>query len=172
MILMLKMKYMRKMIDVIRKSAFLMLACVTGAAFALPLDVPGAPIDIVRAEFGTFDVSNPRQTIFDPTFIVPHKEGERYGWVIEVSTTRPTLSVREEYLLPMSADAQKNTDPISEVLNTASQRRNQVSQRQLVPVDGKIYGEWAVGPSEPAGRRHLQVVIEGQVAASFEFDVK
>lgn len=52
------------------------------------------------------------------------------------------------------------------------QRRNQVSQRQLVPVDGRIYGEWEVAPGEPSGHRHLQVVIEGEVAASFEYDVK
>jgi hypothetical protein len=51
-------------------------------------------------------------------------------------------------------------------------RHNQISQRQLVPVEGKIYGEWEVGPNEPAGHRHLQVVIEDQVAASFEFEVK
>lgn len=157
---------------VLRKMLFLVCGGMATMGFASPLDVAGSPIDIVRAEFGTFDVSNPRQMIFDPTLRVPHKEGQRYGWIIELRTSRPTLSVREEYLLPMTAGAQKNTDPISEVLNTASQRRNQVSQRQLVPVDGKIYGEWAIGPSEPAGHRHLQVVIEGQVAASFEYDVK
>ena len=61
---------------------------------------------------------------------------------------------------------------MSESLDVPAQRRNQVSQRQLVPVEGKIYGEWAIGSSEPAGHRHLQVIIEGQVAASFEFDVR
>jgi hypothetical protein len=39
-------------------------------------------------------------------------------------------------------------------------------------VDGRIYGEWAFGPGEPAGRRHLQVIIEGQLGASFEYEVK
>ena len=43
---------------------------------------------------------------------------------------------------------------------------------QLVPVDGRIYGEWSVGPQEPAGPRRLEVVVEGQVAASFAFEVK
>ena len=51
-------------------------------------------------------------------------------------------------------------------------RRSQVIQRQMVPVDGQIYGEWAIGPQEPAGRRQLDVVIEGRVAASFEFEVR
>ena len=141
---------------------------LAGLACAAP-PVP-APVEIVRAEFGVFDASDPNQLLFVPTQVVPHRVGQRYGWIIELGTTRRSLSVREEYLLPNSA--KKATDPLSESLYVPLQRRNQVSQRQLVPVDGKIYGEWAIGPSEPAGRRHLQVVVEDQVAASFEFDVK
>ena len=60
----------------------------------------------------------------------------------------------------------------TEVLEFPQPRRNQVSQRQLVPVDDLITGEWEVGPSEPAGHRSLQVMVEGQVAAVFEYDVK
>jgi hypothetical protein len=41
-----------------------------------------------------------------------------------------------------------------------------------VPIDGRIYGEWIIGQGEPAGRRHLQVIVEGQVAGSFEYEVK
>ena len=80
--------------------------------------------------------------------------------------------MREEYLLPGPPKAANATDPLSDSLNIPIERRNQVSQRQLVPVEGKIYGEWAVGQNEPAGHRRLQVVIEGQVVASFEYEVK
>jgi len=52
------------------------------------------------------------------------------------------------------------------------ERRSQVSQRQLVPVDGRIYGEWSIGPQEPPGRRQLDVVVDGVVAASFDFEVR
>ena len=131
-----------------------------------------AAVEIVRAEFGTFDASNPRETLFAPTSIVPHKQGQRYGWIIEVRTGRRSLSVREEYLLPNPAKDQQTTESSRETLIIPFDRHNQVSQRQLVPVDGKIYGDWAIGPGEPAGHRHLQVVIEGQVAADFEYDVK
>ena len=128
------------------------------------------PVEIVSAEFGIFDDSNPQEMVFEPTGVVPHKVGQRYGWIIEVRGGKRSLSVREEYLLP--APAQKKADALSDSLNVPVQRRNQVSQRQLVPVDGKIYGEWAVGPNEPAGHRQLQVVVEGQVGALFEFDVR
>ena len=149
-----------------------LLAQMLCAALALAA-TPAAPVVIVGAEFGIFDASNPRELVFEAKDLVPHRIGQRYGWIIEVRTGKRSLSVSEEYLLPSGAPT--HTQPgnsSAEVWNIPQARRNQVSQRQLVPVDGKIYGEWAIGPNEPAGHRHLQVLIEGQVAASFEFDVK
>ena len=135
-------------------------------------DAVPVPVEIVSAEFGVFDASNSSDVTFGSTRVVPHREGQRYGWVIELRTAQRSLSVREEYLLPNPVKTPKSDNPIVADLEMPLYRHNQVSQRQLVPVDGKIYGEWEVGPSEPAGHRHLQVVIEDQVAASFEFDVK
>lgn len=150
-------------------------ACVAAISYAAPPSQAELPVKVVSAEFGIFDASNPRELVFEPTVVVPHRQGQRYGWIIEVHTSKSSLSVREEYLLPNAQNpskAEQVTDSLSESLSIPAQRRNQVSQRQLVPVDSKIYGEWAVGPNEPAGHRHLQVIIEGQVAASFEYDVK
>ena len=48
----------------------------------------------------------------------------------------------------------------------------QVSQRRLVPVEGKIYGEWEIGPQEPTGKRTLQVIVEGAEPVRFEYEVK
>ena len=141
-----------------------------GIFFAAATRAADVPVEIVSAEFGIFDDSNPQELVFEPASVVPHKVGQRYGWIIEVRTGKRSLSVREEYVLP--TPPQKDPDALSESLNVPIQRRNQVSQRQLVPVDGKIYGEWAVGPNEPAGHRQLQVVIEGQAAAVFQFDVR
>jgi len=131
-----------------------------------------APVVIVSAEFGLFDATNPKEPVFTPSQLVPHRENQRYGWVIEVQTSKRSLSVREEYLLPNASKLPKDQDALGESLNIATPKRNQISQRHLVPVDGKIYGEWAIGSSEPAGHRHLQVLIEDEVAAGFEFDVK
>ena len=129
---------------------------------------PAVPVKIVSAEFGVFDVSNPRETLFQPTRLVPHKVGQRYGWIIELVARQRSVSVREEYLLPSAAKASDGGG----VMVIPFERRNQVSQRQLVPVDGRIFGEWEIGPGEPPGRRHLEVVVEGEVVASFEYEVK
>ena len=149
-----------------------LLATTTATAVLAAEEVAPAAVEVLSAEFGIFDASDSREVAFGPTRVVPHREGQRYGWVIELRTTQRSLSVREEYLLPNPVKTPKSDNPIVADLEIPLYRHNQISQRQLVPVDGKIYGEWEVGPREPAGHRHLQVVIEDQVAASFEFDVK
>lgn len=149
----------------------LVLASVLFSGFVFAAPAAPSLVEVVHAEFGIFDTSNPRETLFEPSRIVPHKVGQRYGWVIDVKTSRRSLSVREEYLV---------SNPVKTVVPQAAgdtvvipfERRNQVSQRQLVPQEGRIFGEWEIGPGEPAGRRHLQVVVEGEVAASFEYEVK
>jgi hypothetical protein len=162
-----------------RRTLLFLMIFLSGVALAAPPNPKEAPVEIVSAEFGLFDASNPDELAFEPATVVPQKIGQRYGWVIEVRTSKRSLAVREEYLLPTAAtagasaaEAKAAADPAINTLNIPLLRRNQVSQRQLVPVDGRIYGEWAIGPGEPAGRRHLQVIIEGQLGASFEYEVK
>lgn len=146
----------------IRTFVFACLALAAGCVGAAP------PVEIVGAEFGVFEEVAPRELAFEPTRVVPHKEGQRYGWVIEVRTTKRRLSVREEYLLPSrTTDAGRKGDTMVIPLD----RRAQVSERQLAPVDGKIYGEWAVGPGEPPGSRRLEVIVEGQ-PVNFEYEVR
>ena len=151
-----------------RKIVVAVLVLMAGLASAAP-PAP-VPVVVLSAEFGAFNTSDKGEQTFTPATVVPHRVGQRYGWIIELANARRSLSVREEYLL--SSSAKPPSEPESESLFVALPRRNQVSQRQLVPVEGKIYGEWAIGPNEPAGHRQLQVIVEDQVAASFEFDVK
>lgn len=150
-----------------RTFLFLIAVCLAAPAWAA-----GPAVDIVSAEFGLFDARNPDELVLEPGNYVPLIEGQRYGWVIEVRTTRRSLAVREEYLWTprgKSADASAAQDDRRTIVFP---QRRQVSQRQLVPVEGKIFGEWAVGPGEPTGRRHLQVFVEGQLAADFEYDIR
>jgi hypothetical protein len=155
------------------RHVLLVLLLLGNAAFAAP-PAKYIPVEIRGAEFGIFDASDPRELVFEPTLVVPHVPGQRYGWIIELRTSQRSVAVREEYLLPTRAtEAGPQGNLKNEAtLNIPLPRRNQVSQRQLVPIDGRIYGEWIIGQGEPAGRRHLQVIVEGQVAGSFEYEVK
>jgi hypothetical protein len=136
-----------------------------GSALAAPT------VEIVAAEFGVFSEGKGNEIVFQPTNLVPHAVGQRYGWIIELRTKQRSLAVREEYVLPESATAPAPESQVAKNLHIPDLRRSQVSQRQLVPVDGQIVGEWSVGPDEPPGRRRLQVTVEGQVT-SFDFEVR
>lgn len=158
------------------------LALLGAAASAAAAPTEAAAVEIVASQFGLFDASTPGELSFEPSNLIPRIAGQRYGWIIEVKTAKRNLSVREEYVIPLPAksdgkakDAGKAPEAADEFLENfrqAPQRRNQVSQRQLAPVDGQIYGEWSVGQNEPAGHRRLQVFIEGRLAATFEYDMK
>lgn len=142
---------------------FLAIAGVQAAPDAPPA---GPAVQIGATSFGLFDASTPGELSFEPSKLVPLRVGQRYGWVIEVRTTKRRVSVREEYLLPPKAGESVRPDTI--MMDT----RRQVSQRELAVIDGKIYGEWSVGQGEPAGHRHLQVFVDNQLAGDFEYDVK
>lgn len=131
-----------------------------------------ADVEIVAADFGLFEATSESEIAFLPSAIVPKAVGQRYGWIIEVRTKKRTLAVREEYVLPSAATQKEPEGAVAKNLHVPDLRRSQVSQRQLVPVDGQIVGEWSVGPDEPAGIRRLRVVVEGEVAASFDFEVR
>ncbi len=128
-------------------------------------------VEIVGAEFGLFEAGRGDETVFQPARLVPRAVGQRYGWIIEVRTKKRSLAVREEYVLPEAAPAPAPDSRVAQNLHIPDLRRSQVSQRQLVPVDGQIVGEWSVGPDEPAGRRRLQVTVEGQ-STTFDFEVR
>jgi hypothetical protein len=139
---------------------------------AMAADKPAVPqpaVELVSAEFGVFDSSNARELVLDPTEVVPRRVGQRYGWVIELRTPRRSVSVTEYYVLPPPPEEQGKTAPPMDIPVI---RRNQVSQRQLVLFEGRIYGEWAIGPGEPPGQRHLQVVIENDLQVDFKYQVK
>ena len=156
----------------IRKTLLLISLLDAEISFAAPRNPTNAPVEIVNAAFGIFDDSTPGEFHLDPTDIIPRKVGQRFGWVMEVRTDQHRLAVREEFLQPGLPKIEAAMDPLSENLNIPNERHIQAGQRQLVPVNGKIYGVWVVGPNELAGHRLLHVVIEEKLGTNFEYEVK
>lgn len=147
-------------------AGLLLLQC--SVALAAP---PQPAVEVVSSDFGVFEVDPQTSEIaFTPALEVPHRTGQRYGWIIELRTKQRSVAVREEYLIA-PVDAYKE-EAGGKRLTIPHDRRNQVSQRQLVPVAGRIYGEWSIGPQEPAGRRRLQVLVEDRPPVVFEYEVK
>ena len=142
-----------------RRFLFLMVFFLSSLSLA-------AGFDVTEAEFGVFDAKNPKRLGFEAAQVIPRKAGLRYGWMIVLKNAPPNVSVREEYLI-----APKNRTDNTEGL-VVFDRRQQVSQRYLAPKDGVIVGEWEMGPSDPKGPRHLQVIIDDRAIVDFEFEVQ
>jgi hypothetical protein len=147
------------------RALLISLCCWLASASCLAAE----DVEVVAAAFGLFEPGKGGVLNFEPNVVVPHRVEQRYGWVIELKTKRKRVSVREEYVLQLQPQQNAAAAAAGAV---AMERRNQVSQRALALVDGRIYGEWAIGPHEPAGRRHLQVFVEGELAGDFEYEVR
>jgi hypothetical protein len=138
--------------------------------FSLSADV--LALELVAAEFGLFDASDPLRVVFSPADVVPRREGQRYGWMIELRGAPRSVSVREEYLSPSRAAEALTESAEGMKLVIPLEQRSQISQRQLVPVDGRIFGEWSVEPREPTGPRRLEVIVEEKAVVVFDFEVR
>lgn len=153
-----------------RALTVLLLGAALAGGSAIADANAGRKVEIVSAEFGIFSAASDGKTLFQPSAVVPHAIGQRYGWIIGVRTAKRSLEVREEYVFA-AKEAPPAESAVAANLRVPDLSRRQVSQRQLVPVDGEIAGEWEVGPAEPAGRRRLLVSVEGE-SRGFDFTIE
>ncbi|WP_153109124.1 hypothetical protein [Propionivibrio limicola] len=134
-----------------------------GASYAASDDVR-----ILDAEFGVFKAGPDGEVIFESARVVPRRAGQRYGWAIEVHTKKRRLNVREEYVQAEPPSVPETAAALDFVMPP---KRRPISQRQLVPVDGWIYGEWTMSADEAAGPRRLHVLVETLPPVEFVFEV-
>lgn len=154
-------------------------------AFGANAAVAATPVSIVSAEFGIFAGDTGDELVFSPSAVVPLKTGQRYGWVIEVRGQQRSVAVREEALLPAAstpttgpttapATTAASTPPAASDGNTITlpfDRYRLLSQRQLVPIAGRIFGEWTVKAEDEAGAHRLRVTVEEHAPVEFDYEL-
>lgn len=136
----------------------------------LPLRV-GADLVIKRARFGILETDAAGEETFVPTREVPAEDGQTFGWVVEVDTTRPSLHWQEHLRLPAPpADwGDAGSDP--DVLISAD-GRSVVAQGDDLIEDGELSRfYWALAPGDPAGEYVLDIAVEGKAVGHFAFRV-
>lgn len=133
--------------------------------------LPRAQFRVVKAQFG---VVNPRGSAnpgFHPSTRVPLKDGQVFGWVIELETKAQTMRWREEIRLPAAPAAWRSED--REARHTLSaDRRTSTLEREQRLEEGMIYSFWQLEPGDPRGRYTMRVMLEGLLVSTFEFDVE
>lgn len=155
------------------RSLFAMCAlfAATAAQSAIPPAVIAPEIEVVRAEFGLFGAPESDEPAFTPTDVVPHRENQRYGWIVLLKTNKSRIRWREEFTLPSPPGSWGDAEPQG-VRTLSPDRTTAVTEREVTPDQGLIYNAWSVAPGDPVGRHEMRVIIEGAKEIRFEFEVR
>jgi hypothetical protein len=143
------------------------LALQMGASLAsTEKAAPPTQFKVVKAEFGVIVPGG-----FQPTTKVPFKDGQSFGWVIQLDTKRDVVKWREELRLP-SAPQTWQADESSGKHTVSADRKTSILERETRVENGMIFNFWQVSPGDPKGRYTMRVMLEGMLVSSFEFDVE
>ena len=140
------------------------------AAPRLPLRV-GADLVIKRAQFGILATDERGEESFVPSKEIPAEDGQTFGWVVEVDTTRQSLHWQEHLKLPRPpadwGDAASDPDII-----IAADGRTVVAEGDDLVEDGELSRfYWALAPGDPAGDYEMDIAVEGKEVGHFAFRV-
>ena len=150
-----------------RRFLMAVLALQIGASFAsTEKAAPPTQFKVLKAEFGVIVPGG-----FQPTTKVPFKDGQSFGWVIQLDTKRDVVKWREELRLP-SAPQTWHADESSGKHTVSADRKTSILEREARVENGMIFNFWQVSPGDPKGRYTMRVMLEGMLVSSFEFDVE
>jgi len=128
-------------------------------------------LEIVRSEFGLFGKSESGRLVFQSSNTIPLKEGQGYGWFIELRTTKPSIKWREEFILPAAPETLGVAGSTARH-SISVDRKTITTEREVTPQSGLISNVWTVAAGDPKGRHLIRVYVEGRLARSFEFQTE
>jgi hypothetical protein len=143
------------------------LTLQASASFATSGKVPPpAAFRVLKAEFGVLVPGG-----FQPSTKVPLREGQGFGWVIELSAAKDRVRWREEIRLPGVPEEWRVADKDSKH-SLSADRRTSILERESRIEDGAIHNFWQLTRGDPKGRYSMRIMIEGMLVSTFEFDVE
>ncbi len=145
---------------------------------AKPPEPPARPEPAARAQpavqieqvaFGVFNRTADGRVDFKPTNAVPWAPNQEFGWVIGVTTTKPTVKWREEFTVPTPPETWGPTEGKHEI---SADRKVSILEREVMPEQGFLFNSWAISPGDPKGHHVIRVTVEDAPPVVFEFDVE
>lgn len=152
-----------------------LLACLALSPFLFALasaQTPAAKPDAVRvlsAQAGMFGPPGTGTRHFTPSTTFPLRDGQAFGWMMTLQTTRSKVLVREELTAP--AEPLTWGDPEPDLKRkTSPDGRTVTTEIWLEPKDGVIFHSWTVTQGDPKGTWVWRVWIDGQAERSFRLE--
>ena len=141
-------------------------AIVASLALAASDTAKGDVPTVLEAHFLAIDA----QGEVVETTSIPHRPGAScYSWVLLVEPENRTLSVRELFELPDSAETW-NSDP-SAVTVVNRDRSGAVTEFEESLGDGVITHSWCVAEGDPVGPHRIRVFVGDRLLHDFRFSV-
>ncbi len=136
----------------------------------LPMRI-GPDLVIKRVRFGILETVPDGEDRFVPGTEVPPDDGQVFGWVVEVDTSRESLHWQEYLKLPRPpadwGDAAEDPDVL-----ISKDGKGAVAQGEDLVEDGKLQRfYWSLAAGDPEGDYQLDLAVEGRPVAHFSFRV-
>ena len=146
--------------------AALLVLQLSAAAATTGKTAPPTAFRVLKAEFGLVGPGG-----FQPSTRVPLKDGQGFGWVIQLDVKKDRIKWREELVLP-AAPQTWQADDANATHTMSADRKTSIFEREARIEDGVIYNFWQISPGDPRGRYRMRVMIEGLLVSTFDFDVE
>lgn len=162
-----------------RTAAAIALLCAVGvmgpaSAADASRTAPPAKAWVLKAEGGLFGPDapgEPGRPSFVPTTTLPLKDGQAFGWRIQLRPGTGPVRVREELTLPTEPKTWGDPEPGLKRRNTPD-GRSAITELQLVPVNGVISQSWTVTTGDPKGPWVIKVRVEDGPEHVFRFEAR
>jgi hypothetical protein len=138
-------------------------------AYAAPAPRAEPAVQVEYAAFGVFDRTPDGRVDFRPSKTVPLRPNQEFGWIIGVTTTKPTVKWREEFTLPAPPES---WGPVEGKHEISADRKVSILEREVTPERGFVHNGWTIGPGDPKGRHVIKVTVEDAEPVVFEFDLE
>jgi hypothetical protein len=126
---------------------------------------------VLKAESGLFGPGEPGAQSFLPTSALPLKDGQAFGWRIQLRRQARTVRVREELTLPAEPKTWGDPEPGLK-RRTTPDGRTAITELQLAPQNGVISQSWTVTTGDPKGSWVIKVRVEDGPEHVFRFDAR
>ncbi len=150
-----------------RPALLALLAAVTLAAGAASSD----KTLVLKAEAGLFGPVDQMPQSFVPSSVLPLKDGQAFGWRMQVRTQARLVRVREELTLPAEPRTWGDPEPGLK-RKTTSDGRTAITELLLEPKEGLISQRWTVTQGDPKGSWVLKVRVEDGPEHVFRFNAR
>lgn len=146
-------------------------AALAGAGLAAAA-TPGADKAVVlKAEGGLFASGDSSDDRFVASRALPLKDGQAFGWRIQLRQPARTVVVREELTLPAEPRTWGDPEPGLKRRTTAD-GRTAITELRLTPRNGVISQSWTVTTGDPKGTWVIKVRVEDGPEHVFRFDAR